>query len=392
MPWKEVSLVSLRQEFVALAHTEGANIRQLCGRFGISAKTAYKWLARYRQGGPAALADRSRRPHACPAQTPPDLEQLVLQLRAEHPAWGGRKLRARLRALGHPAVPAASTITAILRRHGLLEGDRAGRPRDCRRFERPCPNDLWQMDFKGHFGLAGGGRCHPLTILDDHSRYALALVACADERTETVQRHLIAVFRRYGLPAALLTDNGPPWGGEGVHPYTPLAVWLLRLGVRVRHGRPRHPQTQGKDERFHRSLDAELLSRRTFTGLDDCQPAFDAWRQLYNHERPHEALQLAVPASRYRVSPRPYPEVLPALEYAPGDAVRKVQQGGWISYRGRDYRLPEAFVGQPVALRPQADADALAVWFAEHRLGLLDLGRGKFVLASGTARDGGPPA
>jgi hypothetical protein len=207
-----------------------------------------------------------------------------------------------------------------------------------------------------------------------------------------VQAHLTELFRRYGLPAALLTDNGPPWGGEGVHPYTPLTVWLLRLGVAVRHGRPRHPQTQGKDERFHRTLNAELLSRRTFRDLAECQPAFDAWRRLYNHERPHEALALAVPASRYRVSPRPFPEALPALEYAPGDAVRKVQQGGWISFRGREYRLPEAFVGQPVALRPEADAAALAVWFAEHRLGRLDLGQGKFVLAPLGGRDAGPPA
>jgi transposase InsO family protein len=368
--------MSLRLEFVALARQPGANVALLARRFGISRKTAYKWMARAGAGGPEALADRSRRPHTCPARTPEPLEQLVLRLRDEHPAWGGRKLRARLRALGHDPVPAASTLTEVLRRHGRLDGPRAGQPRDWQRFEHAAPNELWQMDFKGHFGLAGGGRCHPLTVLDDHSRYAVGLVACADERTDTVQRVLTEVFRVHGLPRRMLMDNGAPWGDDGEHPWTPLTVWLLRLGVAVSHGRPYHPQTQGKDERFHRTLHAELLSRFTWADLADCQGRFDPWRHAYNHERPHEALGLAVPASRYRASPRAFPAQLPPIEYDAADAVRKVQDKGRFRFGGQVYRVAKAFRGYPIALRATGQDGVLGVWFCAHRLGYLDLRRG----------------
>jgi transposase InsO family protein len=376
MPWKEVSTMSLRTEFVALAVQPGANIALLARRFGISRKTAYKWLGRAAAGGPDPLADRSRRPHTAPARTAEPLEVLVLQLRDRHPAWGGRKLRARLRALGQPDVPAASTLTAILRRHGRLDGPRAGRPRAWQRFEHAAPNDLWQMDFKGHFGLCGGGRCHPLTVLDDHSRYALALHACGDERTETVQAALTAVFHRHGLPRRMLMDNGSPWGDDWEHPWTPLTVWLLRLGVAVSHGRPYHPQTQGKDERFHRTLQAELLSRSTFSDLADCQGRFDPWRDIYNHERPHEALGLAVPASRYRVSPRAFPARLPPIAYDPTDAVRQVQDKGRFRFGGRTYQVSKAFRGYPIALRATGQDGVLGIWFCTQRLGYLDLRRG----------------
>jgi len=376
MPWKEVSTVSLRSDFIALAQQQGANVALLARRFGISRKTAYKWLGRTRGGGPDPLADRSRRPHTCPARTPAPLEQLVLQLRDRHPAWGGRKLHARLRDAGWLHVPAPSTITAILRRHGRLDGPRAGHQRAWQRFEHAAPNDLWQMDFKGHFGLTNGGRCHPLTVLDDHSRYALGLHACADEQTETVQRHLTELFCRHGLPRRMLMDNGAPWGDDWEHPWTVLTVWLLRLGVAVSHGRPYHPQTQGKDERFHRTLNAELLSRRTFTDLTDCQGQFDPWRHVYNHERPHEALGLAVPASRYRVSPRAFPAQLPPIEYDAADVVRRVQDKGRFCFGGRVYQVAKAFRGYPIALRDTGQDGVLGVWFCAHRLGYLDLRRG----------------
>ncbi|HZY85413.1 MAG TPA: IS481 family transposase [Gemmataceae bacterium] len=375
MPWKEVSRMSLRCELVHLAQQPDANVALLAQRFGISRKTAYKWLQRFQAGGLPALADQSRRPRASPARTAEALEQLVLQLRAEHPAWGGRKLRARLLALGQAHVPAPSTITAILRRHGCLDSPRAGQPRAWQRFEHPAPNDLWQMDFKGHFGLTDGTRCHPLTVLDDHSRYALGLVACADEQTATVRAALTTLFGRYGLPGRMLMDNGSPWGDDGDNPYTTLTVWLLRLGIGISHGRAYHPQTQGKDERFHRTLNAELLTRRTFGSVASCQAPFDTFRQLYNHERPHEALAMAVPASRYQPSPRALPAELPPIVYDTTDVVRKVQEGGWFSYRGGDYRLSVAFRGYPIALRVTGQEGELGVWFCGHRVGTLDLRR-----------------
>jgi transposase InsO family protein len=373
MPWSEVLTVSLRLEFVTLASAEGANVRQLCRRFGISPQTAYKWIERFRSGGCAALTDRSRRPLSSPERTATAMEDVVLQLRDQHPAWGGRKLHARLLALGHADVPAPSTITAVLRRHSRLRSVQAATA--FVRFEQDAPNRLWQMDFKGHFATTSG-RCHPLTVLDDHSRFALGLEACGNEQDSTVRGRLTALFRRYGLPERVLCDNGPPWGTSGSgQRYSALGVWLLRLGVGVGHGRPLHPQTQGKDERFHRTLKAEVIQGRTFDDLSVCQRRFEAWRQVYNHERPHEALGMAVPASRYRTSERPFPETLPEWQYGPTDAVRKVCSDGTISFRGRYVELGKSFRGERVAVRPTIEDGVFAVYFGVHKVAQADLRR-----------------
>ena len=234
MPWQETSSMSLREEFIALAQQEGANVRALCRRFQISPTTAYKWLQRARQGW--GLGEHSRRPHTSPHQCSDALEQQVCALRAQHPAWGARKLAARLQALGIEP-PAVSTVHAILRRHGLISAQASEAATPWQRFEHAAPNELWQMDFKGHVALALGGRCHPLTILDDHSRYALCLQACTNEGEATVRAQLQAVMRRYGVPARMTMDNGSPWGSDQRH-YTRLDVWLMRQGIRVSHSRP----------------------------------------------------------------------------------------------------------------------------------------------------------
>ncbi len=372
MPWEEVSIMSQKREFVTLAQSEEANIRELCRRFGISPTTGYKWLGRFRGGGTAGLAELARRPHRSPKRTAPEMERSVLQVRDAHPAWGGRKLRAWLLARGRQGVPSPSTITTILRRHGRIDPALSGQHRPWQRFEHAEPNQLWQMDFKGHFAV-GEGRCHPLTVLDDHSRFALGLVACGNEMGQTVQEQLTSIFRRYGLPQRMVMDNGGPWGHDGEHPYTPLTVWLLRLGIAVSHGRPYHPQTQGKDERFHRTLKAEVLQGSVFRDLDQCQQVFDRWRGVYNFERPHEALNLAVPGSRYRVSQRPFPEELPPLEYGPEDQVRKVQAQGIIWVKGREYKVGKAFRGLPVAIRPTAAECVWNVYFLTHNIAQIDL-------------------
>ncbi len=246
MPWSEKSIMSQRREFVMLFGQEGVNRRELCRRFGISPTIGYRLLARYRHEGESGLADRSRRPLRSPARTPVAMEGLVLTVRDEHPAWGGRKIRRRLQDLGHGAVPSGSTITAVLHRNGRIDAAAGTGHRPFERFERAAPNELWQMDYKGHFATAAG-RCHPLTVVDDHSRYALGLRACGDEREGTVQAELTAIFQRYGLPDRMLMDNGSPWGSsDAEYRHTWLSMWLLELGVAVSHGRPYHPQTQGK--------------------------------------------------------------------------------------------------------------------------------------------------
>lgn len=373
MPWKECSSVSLRTEFVVLAMGKDANMAQLCRRFGISRKTGHKWLRRFKATGD--LTDRSRRPRTSPGKTQACVESAVVAMRAEHRAWGGRKIHARLKAIGQADPPAPSTINSILHRHGLIDPAQSSKHTAFERFERPEPNDLWQMDFKGHFALDDGRRCHPLTVLDDHSRYALGLRACGNERSETVRSELTGIFRVYGLPRTILADNGPPWGQPVPSPgsLTGLEIWLTRLGVRVTHGRPRHPQTQGKDERFHRTLKAEVLAYQRFVDLPAAQKGFDDWRELYNAQRPHEALGMQVPAARYRVSARVFPEMLPPVEYGPGDEVRTVGHDACIAFRGRRWVVGRGLVGCPVAVRPTTQDGVHQVYFCAQRVGRIDL-------------------
>ena len=373
MPWREQSVMDQREEFVTLALAPGANIRELCRRFRINRSNGYKWLQRYLTQGRAGLSDRSRRPTRSPSRTPERVEVEVLRIRENsNNAWGGRKIERVMQNSGQIDVPAPSTITEILRRHGKLCERSHEHPGPHQRFERGAPNELWQMDFKGHFAMAQG-RCHPLTVLDDHSRYSMTIAACGNERDETVRIQLASVFRRYGLPFSMLMDNGPPWGDAGHQPHTIFTAWLMRLGVRVTHGRPFHPQTQGKDERFHRTLKAEVLSGKSFRDLPECQHAFDRWRHVYNHERPHQALEFATPAKRYRASERAFPETLPPIEYAPGDIVRKVNANGDISLKGRPQSVGKAFRDHPVALRPTSEDGVFSIHFCAHRIGTLDL-------------------
>lgn len=375
MPWNEVTVMSLRKEFVMLALTPESSIRQLCRRFGIARKTGYKWIQRFLDEGDSGLADESRRPRYSPRKIPVEMEKAILRVREAHATWGGRKIRRDLQNQGHQKVPAASTISDILSRNGRLDPDESFKHMPFQRFERSKPNALWQMDFKGHVPCPEG-RCHPFTVLDDCSRYAITLKACGDETGITVHVCLTEAFRYHGLPWQMLMDNGSPWGSDQEHIYTPLTVWLMRLGIVVSHCRAYHPQTQGKEERFHRTLKAELVGVSIPWPRVECQQRFDQWRTAYNWERPHEALDMDVPGSHYRISERPFPEQMPEVEYGPEDIVRKVQQGGHLFYQGREYTVPKAFYGQPVALRPRAQEDGiLDVFYCQQKIAVVHLSK-----------------
>lgn len=376
MPWKDCCTMSLREEFVTLTRSQEANISSLCRRFHISRKTGYKWMARFAKGGREALHDGARRPRSSPRRCDEKMEQAIAEVRRAHPAWGGRKIRRVLINRGQDALqlPAPSTIGQVLRRRGLIDAVESDKHRAFVRFEHEQPNDLWQMDFKGHVALQRGGRCHPLTVLDDHSRFNLMLRACGDETLTTVRPILIELFERYGQPQRILCDNGAPWGSSGGEPYTLLGVWLMRHGIGITHGRPHHPQTQGKEERFHRTLVDELLRRRApAEDLPDAQQRFDPWRDEYNHVRPHEAIGMATPASRYRPSTRAYQASPPPPQYDRGVAVRKVDCIGKISYRGNGWRIGKAFVGQPIGLAATEVDGLLRVLLSAHEIGQLDL-------------------
>ena len=367
MPWQEVTTVSIRREFVMLAQKDGRCFSQLCKSFGISTKTGYKWLNRFLALGEEGLYDLSRKPRTSPIRTDGAIEAAILKLREKHPAWGGRKLKGRLEKLGYRGLPAPSTITEILRRHDLLDPAECLKHKPFIRFEHENPNDLWQIDFKGHIP-AGATRCHPLTALDDNSRFVVVLVACPDEKTDTVKSALIDAFRRYGLPRRMTMDNGSPWGNCGPEDLTPLTAWLIRNNIAVSHSRPYHPQTQGKDERFHRTLNVELLRAQQFRDLEHCQREFDIYRDVYNMERPHQSLAMEPPISRYQPSNRAYSERLPDIEYGPGDQVRKVQAKGEVSFNGKTFKVPKALRGHPVAFRPTTADGIYSIFFCQHKL------------------------
>ena len=374
MPWNPQNTMQLRLEFVTLAMKADIPFSELCRRFHVSRQTGYKWIERFKAHGLEGLIDRSRRPHASPNRTSDEMEAHVLEMRIRHPAWSAHKIARRLRDRGLQGVPCDSTVNSILRRHGCISEQASANATAWTRFERDAPNELWQMDFKGHFALLDRTRCHPLTVLDDHSRFNIVLQACSAQNGQTVREHLQRAFAQYGLPLQINTDNGAPWGtpskpGE----LTELAIWLIRLGIHVSYSRPYHPQTNGKDERFHRSFKAEVLNNRSFTGPGQAQAEFDRWRDIYNFERPHGGIGMATPATRYSVSPRAMPGTLPPLEYGACDEVLRVGWNGKVTFRGHQLRVSSALHRLDIAARPSSKvADAYDFYFAHHRLMTFD--------------------
>lgn len=354
---------------------------ELCQRHGISRTCGYKWVQRFRKDGLEGLREHSRKPRTSPLRSSDQIERAVVAVREKHPVWGGRKIRKVLQRQGCNDVPAPSTVTNILKRHNLLgAGTREGSPK-LQRFERSEPNDLWQMDFKGWFELDNRKRCYPLTALDDHSRYNLILEACSGESNKDVRPVLSRAFQRYGLPRQILCDHGKPWGGgsQAAHDYiTSFEVWLLRLGVEVIHGRVRHPQTQGKEERFHRTLKAEMLDRSVkWKTHADCQKALNQWQHIYNCERPHESLDYRVPSELYQLSHRNYPRELPSAEsfYLDDDILRKVKSKGEITFKNSFFYIGGAFIGEPIALRPLGgmEQDTYGVFYCWKPIGTINL-------------------
>lgn len=344
MPWNEVDVQEQRMRFVMRAFGRKERLAVLCREFGISRPTGYLWLRRYEQARSLrALQERSRRPQRSPRRTAQAQEQRVVALRQET-GWGAKKLRVLL-AEEQIALP-VRTIHRILERHALIGEDRHGPALE--RFERHAPNELWQMDSKGKYPLAEG-ECHPLAILDDHSRFVVGLYALRSLTAELANEGLLNTFRRYGVPKAMLMDHGSLWwataNGWGL---TWLSVRLIEQGIQLIYGRIAHPQTQGKVERFHRTLGAELRHRGVPQRFAQWPAALADVECNYNHRRPHEALGMQRPADRYRPSARSYQEKVRAWEYPPGSDVRRVNANGAIAEGGRKWFVCEALAGQQV--------------------------------------------
>jgi transposase InsO family protein len=374
MGWqKVVEQMAFREELIRLGQQPGTNIRELCRRFQVSTKTYYKWLQRYQKEGNEGLKNQTRRPRHSPRASPVEVVEAVLELRGKYPYWGARKLEQVWEGELKKEAPPRSTIQDILKRNGCIDEVESAKHRPWHRFERAEPNQLWQMDFKGWPKKQTGYRGDPLSIVDDHSRYAVCLQACPNQQTETVRVCLTTVFQKYGLPDQMVMDNGSPWGNDEKSRHTPLTTWLMRLGIKVSHCRPYHPQTQGKVERFHRTLQLELLGRRQFPDRPTLQRALDEWRDRYNQHRPHESLNMQTPASRYRISPREFPQIVPLPEYDSTDQVRLVDGRGNISFRGKRFLICKGFRGFNVALRATQSDGVFNVFFFSQKVAEINL-------------------
>jgi transposase InsO family protein len=359
VPWNDTKpLAGQRADFLALLAGRSCCFREACRRAGISRKTGYKWQRRAKAAQPQPLLDRSRRPHTCPRQTPAAVEAEILRV---HDAfgWGARKVHAYLRRL--PELPCPRAVQGVLGRNGRAACRGPAAPPQ--RFERSTPNHLWQMDFKGPLWDTGP-KLHVLTVIDDHSRYLLALPVCSDQTMATAWGVLWRLFGEAGLPEAILSDNGFGPRGASVGGLSWLEARLLRLGVEPIHGRAYHPQTQGKVERLHGTLEEEALPRLKPEQRGDragAASALEEWRrEVYNTIRPHEALGNDTPASRWYRSERPRPLRLPAVRYAAGTATRKVMQRGEISWRGYELMVGSGLTGERVGVSEQQGAVVLS--------------------------------
>ena len=357
MPWLQRNSVNERVRFVAARQDGLYSMVELCTRFGISRETGYKWLRRYAAEGPGALEDKSHAPHRCPHRMEATVEQALLQLRREHPRWGPRKLLAILgRTRPDRQLPAPSTVGDLFSRHGLV------RPRRTRlksphpgagKLETSGSNEVWTADYKGEFKTRDGSYCFPLTVMDSHTRYLLGCDALLSTSTDEARACFDRLFREYGLPRAIRTDNGVPFSSPSPLRLSRLGVWLIKLGIRRDLIRPASPQENGRHERMHRDLD----ETRFPPGADQRaqQVRFDAFREEFVRVRPHEALGMKTPASVYVQSRRRMPDLMPSPEYEGHCEVRQVHRKGLIRFRGNDHFLSEVLAGEQVALEEVRD-------------------------------------
>jgi transposase InsO family protein len=345
MAWRTVDVEEQRVRFVVRASRREKPLQQLCKEFGISRPTGYEWLRRYQAGGIAGVVERSRRPHHSPEKTPAAVEQRVVELRRQRPDWGARKVRVLLQREGIdlPVI----TAHRILLRHGLVR-EQDGHAPAVRRFERSAANQLWQMDFKSPVGWEAP--VGPWSVLDDHSRYAIALRGTWTTKAGPVKQGLIEAFERCGMPDEMLMDHGTPWWNmKAVAGWTWLTVWLMKQGIRLHLSGYRHPQTQGKVERFHGAL-AAAAQRRGYPSSEERQKWLDEFRNEYNQVRPHQALGMRTPASVWRPSPRGYQVQPRPWEYERGAEVRRVNAMGRLFLEGRSWEISRALAGEWVQL------------------------------------------
>jgi putative transposase len=385
MPWKKIELMNQRTEFVLKA-IKTENFRALCEEHGISAKTGYKWKERFLQRGLSGLEEESRRPKSMPTGLAEGVVCDILRIKQKHLAWGPRKVRA-IYQRAHSEVPSESSFKRVLQRAGYTEkrrvrsAEKAGRLHSGKK--AAAPNEVWTVDFKGWWYGKNGGRCEPLTIRDEFSRYVLDLRALPDAQGPTVRGCFERLFERHGLPEAIRSDNGAPFASRaGVLGLTRLSAWWVALGIDLERGRPGCPQDNGAHERFHLDVAYELEKKR----LGEQQALLDEWRRTFNEERPHESLGMKCPQEVYVGSSRKYKGTPAFLDYK-GMESRKVTGCGTISWESQWIFISGALSGWSVGLKPAREAGLWDVWFGSLLLGRLEAATASFQRARATEED-----
>lgn len=374
MPWQETDPMRERVQFIALYQTGLYTMSELCARFGISRKTGYKWVARYEQEGPAGLQERSHAPHHCPHRMVPEIERVLLAAKQMHPSWGARKILPYVaRRRPELALPAASTVWALFQREGLC---RRRRRRSLYSHPGAVPlqtsaaNEVWSADFKGEFRLGNGQECYPLTVCDAHTRYLLGCAGLLSTKQAGAFPVFERLFRQYGLPEAIRTDNGVPFATRAICGLSKLNVWWMKLGIGHQRIEPARPNQNGRHERMHRTLKAEA-TRPAEKNLAAQQQRFDRFRAEYNEVRPHEALGHCTPAERYQPSGRRLPKRVPKPEYPAHCTVRYVCNAGTFRFKNHQPFVSLTLAGEPIALEEVEDG-VWSIYFCNVLLARLD--------------------
>jgi len=373
MPWMERGVEMLREEFIVRSMQEDRNISALCKEYGISRKTGYKWIKRYQEIG--SLKDQSKRPKKSSSKTDERIEKLILDIRQKLPGWGARKIQAYL-CRKEENVPCTRTVNNILKRNGLISLEESLARQPFRRFEREQNNELWQADFKGDILMADGNKCYPLTILDDHSRYALCIEPKSNQRD--VIQDFIRIFRVHGLPQSILTDNGASFGGSK-NGYSQFERALMDQDILPIHGRVYHPQTQGKIERFHRSMKNEVLKFHPLLNILDAAEILEKWNVLYNCERPHEALGDRCPAQVYTSSTRSYQEKVSPYEYNSQYRLYRINNWGYLRFAGYQIFISGTFKDTLVQLVPTDSEETILVCYRNFIIAKINLTNGELL-------------
>lgn len=380
MAWSETNPMDQKVLFISDYLRQLDSISELCRRFGISRKTGYKWLKRYRLDGLDGLKEQSKKPLTHPHKTPYAITQRIIELRTQTRATlGARKLQCRLQSeFDDKDIPSVSTINNILKREGLNKPKKRHRRFD--RYPNPLrageqPNELWSVDFKGQFQLTNGQWCYPLTVMDDYSRYLLGVQSQHSIGLAETQKHFEALFREYGLPERIRSDNGTPFASNAISGLSQLSIWWIQLGILPERTEPGKPQQNGKHERMHLTLkrDVCVFPSASFSAQ---QRSFNAFRHSYNHERPHEALEQQLPAKVYTSSTRPFPEKLPSIEYPSYFQVLKVGTTGMVYLCNAAVYVNHLLKHKYVGIE-QIEEDQFDVYFNFYRIGHVNLKQSK---------------